>query len=52
MNVVVVGMGYVGLVTACCLANSGHHVVAVEKERAKLAVLRAGQSSFLRGETG
>lgn len=46
MNLVVVGMGYVGLIAACCLANSGHHVVAVEKERAKLAVLRQGKVPF------
>ena len=31
MNVTVIGTGYVGLVAACCLANSGHQVIAAGK---------------------
>ena len=32
MNVVVVGAGYVGLVTAACLAEMGNHVVCAEND--------------------
>ncbi|MFZ5435615.1 MAG: nucleotide sugar dehydrogenase [Bacillota bacterium] len=46
MDVVVVGTGYVGLVAACCLVNSGHRVVAVEKDPAKLAVHEEGRVPF------
>lgn len=42
VNVAVVGTGYVGLVAACCLAHSGHRVIAVEKEKKKLAKLEKG----------
>lgn len=42
MNITVIGTGYVGLVAACCLANSGHHVVAVEKNLDKLGQLVEG----------
>jgi UDPglucose 6-dehydrogenase len=42
MNVVVVGAGYVGLVTAACLADLGNGIVCVENDPARLAVLSAG----------
>jgi len=42
MNVTVIGTGYVGLVAACCLANSGHQVIAVEKNENILNILRSG----------
>ncbi len=44
MNIVVVGAGYVGLVAACCLANSGHRVTCVEANEAKLKLLNQGLS--------
>jgi UDPglucose 6-dehydrogenase len=37
----IVGTGYVGLVTATCLAESGNDVVGVDKDQAKLAVLES-----------
>ena len=40
MNITVVGAGYVGLVASCCLAKSGHQVVAVEKDEDKLSQLK------------
>jgi len=43
MNVVVVGAGYVGLVTAACLAELGNHVVCVENDPVRLAMLQSGE---------
>lgn len=42
MKVTVIGAGYVGLVAACCLANSGHHVMCIERDEAKRNKLLAG----------
>lgn len=42
MRIAVVGSGYVGLVTAACLADSGNHVVAVDNDPRKVERLRAG----------
>jgi UDPglucose 6-dehydrogenase len=42
VRVVVVGAGYVGLVTGACLSSSGHTVTVVENDAAKLAVLCSG----------
>jgi UDPglucose 6-dehydrogenase len=43
MNVTIVGTGYVGLVTGCCLAEAGHTVVCVDNNEQKVADMRAGQ---------
>jgi UDPglucose 6-dehydrogenase len=43
MELCVVGTGYVGLVAGACLADFGHHVVCVDKDPAKLAILRSGR---------
>src|SRR6185503_9921622 len=42
MRVCVIGSGYVGLVTAACLADSGNYVVAVDKDAEKVATLSSG----------
>jgi UDPglucose 6-dehydrogenase len=42
MNIVVVGAGYVGLVTAACLAESGNNVVCVDQDPSRVSLLRAG----------
>lgn len=46
MNVVVVGSGYVGLVTGGCLAEAGNRVVCVDHDERKVAALRRGQLPF------
>ncbi len=42
MKVCVVGIGYVGLVAAACLADGGNHVVCVDKDRKKVEGLKKG----------
>ena len=44
MNIAVYGIGYVGAVVAGCMAAAGHHVVAVDVNPAKVAILNAGRS--------
>jgi UDPglucose 6-dehydrogenase len=43
MKITVVGAGYVGLVTAACLAEMGHAVVCLESDRSRLALLQHGE---------
>ena len=43
MNICVVGTGYVGLVTGAVFADLGNDVVCVDKIRAKIDSLKAGQ---------
>jgi UDPglucose 6-dehydrogenase len=43
MNICVVGSGYVGLVTGACLADFGMNVVGVDKDEAKVELLRRGK---------
>ena len=43
MRVVMVGAGYVGLVTGVCLSDFGHDVVCIDKDETKIAALRAGR---------
>ncbi|MBN1460361.1 MAG: UDP-glucose/GDP-mannose dehydrogenase family protein [Armatimonadetes bacterium] len=38
----VVGAGYVGLVTVACMAELGHHIVAMDVDAAKIEMLRQG----------
>ncbi len=42
MKVTVFGSGYVGLVTGACLADAGNHVVCVDVDEAKVALLNDG----------
>lgn len=42
MNIVVVGTGYVGLVTGACLADLGHQVTCIDIDAEKIANLETG----------
>ncbi len=44
MNICMVGTGYVGLVTGACLSDFGMDVTCVDKDEAKIALLRNGVS--------
>ncbi len=44
MNICMVGTGYVGLVTGACLADFGMDVTCVDKDEAKIALLKEGIS--------
>ncbi|MFZ9731249.1 MAG: UDP-glucose dehydrogenase family protein [Ilumatobacteraceae bacterium] len=46
MKISVFGAGYVGLVTAACFAEVGHHVVCCDKDATKIDSLRAGIVPF------
>jgi UDPglucose 6-dehydrogenase len=43
MRIAVVGTGYVGLVAGACLSESGNDVMCVDKDTAKVAMLRRGK---------
>ncbi len=43
MKIVVIGSGYVGLVTGACLTEMGNRVVCVDQDVDKVARLRAGE---------
>ncbi len=42
MKITVIGAGYVGLTTAACLAQIGHHVFCSESDQEKLRKLQRG----------
>lgn len=53
MRVAMIGAGYVGLVSAACIADFGHHVICVDKDIAKIRALELGEIPILRtGPTG
>jgi UDPglucose 6-dehydrogenase len=42
MKITVFGSGYVGLVTGACLSEMGNHVVCLDVDEQKIAVLQSG----------
>ena len=43
MHITIFGSGYVGLVTGACLADAGNHVLCVDIDERKVAMLQAGE---------
>src|SRR5207245_8467540 len=47
MRISIFGLGYVGTVSLACLARDGHHVIGVDIDASKLAMLRDGRSPVI-----